>query len=271
MENLQQHIEALLFASEQSITVNDIKVILTAFTTEEIAEETIIDCLATIQEKYTAEEFVFEVVEMSNGYQFLSKKAYYDLLNMLIIHKEKKKLSTAAMETLAIIAYKQPITKSEIELIRGVNCDYSVQKLLEKDLISISGRSSGPGKPILYETSESFMDHFGLKTPRDLPQLKDLHSFENTINPEESMVRAAEPISNEEMEALETVETNTADDALDAMIAQEFNDETLADDMDLSPENMEEILTEETENEVDGFDEDDINTDNNEEDESSEK
>ena len=90
MENLQQHIEALLFASEQSITVNDIKVILTAFTTEEIAEETIVDCLATIQEKYTAEEFVFEVVEMSNGYQFLSKKAYYDLLNMLIIHKEKK-------------------------------------------------------------------------------------------------------------------------------------------------------------------------------------
>ena len=150
MENLQQHIEALLFASEQSITVNDIKVILTAFTTEEIAEETIIDCLAAIQEKYSADEFVFEVVEMSNGYQFLSKKAYYDLLNMLIIHKEKKKLSTAAMETLAIIAYKQPITKSEIELIRGVNCDYSVQKLLEKDLISISGRSSGPGKPILY-------------------------------------------------------------------------------------------------------------------------
>ena len=85
------------------------------------------------------------------------------------------------------------------------------------------------------------------------------------------MVGAAEPISNEEMEALEPMESNSADDALDTMIAQEFNDETLADDMDLSPENMEEILTEETENEVDGFDEDDINSDNNEEDESLEK
>ena len=115
------------------------------------------------------------------------------------------------------------------------------------------------------------MDHFGLKTPRDLPQLKDLHSFENTINPEESMVGAAEPISNEEIAALESMETNTADDALDAMIAQEFNDETLADDMDLSPENMEEIIAEESDNDVDGFDEEDINTDNNEEDESSEK
>ena len=85
------------------------------------------------------------------------------------------------------------------------------------------------------------------------------------------MVGAAEPISNEEIEALETMESNTADDALDAMIAQEFNDETLADDIDLNPENTAEILAEETDNEVDGFDEDDINTDNNEEDESSEK
>ena len=80
-------------------------------------------------------QFIGWVVEISNGYQFLSKKDYHELLNQLIIHKEKKKLSTAAMETLAIIAYKQPITKSEIELIRGVNCDYSVQKLLEKDFI----------------------------------------------------------------------------------------------------------------------------------------
>jgi segregation and condensation protein B len=271
LENLQQHIEALLFASEQSITINDIKIILSTFSSEEISEESILESIVQIQEKYSADEFVFEVVEMSNGYQFLSKKTYYDLLNMLIIHKEKKKLSTAAMETLAIIAYKQPITKSEIELIRGVNCDYSVQKLLEKDLIAISGRSSGPGKPILYETSESFMDHFGLKTPRDLPQLKDLHTFENTINPEESMVGAAEPISNAELAELENVEPNAADEALDAMIAEEFEAETNVDENSLDDTEIEEVLLEEANEDADGIDEDDLNSDNNEDDELSEK
>ncbi len=130
------------------------------------------------------------------------------LLNQLIIHKEKKKLSTAAMETLAIIAYKQPITKSEIELIRGVNCDYSIQKLLEKDLISINGRSSGPGKPILYETSQSFMDHFGLKNQKDLPQLKDIQSLENSINPEDSSVDI-ESISAARASELERIEEDT--------------------------------------------------------------
>jgi len=148
------------------------------------------------------------LVEISNGFQFLSKKEYHELLNQLIIHREKKKLSTAAMETLAIIAYKQPITKSEIELIRGVNCDYSVQKLLEKDLISISGRSSGPGKPILYETSQSFMDHFGLRNQKDLPQLKDIQSFENSINPEDSNL-GYETISSEEALEIELREDDT--------------------------------------------------------------
>jgi segregation and condensation protein B len=85
------------------------------------------------------------------------------------------------METLSIIAYRQPITKSEMEHIRGVSCDYAIQKLLEKDLISISGKSDGPGRPVLYSTSQSFMDYFGIKSVKDLPQLKDLHIEQNEI------------------------------------------------------------------------------------------
>ncbi len=188
MEQTQKHIEALIFASEQSISLVDIQTLVNNSLGLTLSEEEILSDLEVIKEKYQADDFVFELIQISNGYQFLSKTEYHELLNQLIIHKEKKKLSTAAMETLAIIAYKQPITKSEIELIRGVNCDYSVQKLLEKDLISINGRSSGPGKPILYETSLSFMDHFGLKNPKDLPQLKDIQSLENSINPEDSNV-----------------------------------------------------------------------------------
>ncbi len=208
MEQIQKHIEALIFASEQSIGVTDIQTLVNNSLTLTLSEEEILEHLLSVKEKYTSDEFVFELVEISNGYQFLSKKEYHELLNQLIIHKEKKKLSTAAMETLAIIAYKQPITKSEIELIRGVNCDYSIQKLLEKDLISINGRSSGPGKPILYETSQSFMDHFGLKNPKDLPQLKDIQSLENSINPEDSNTEV-EPISNEEAMEIERREDNS--------------------------------------------------------------
>lgn len=188
MEQTQKHIEALIFASEQSISLLDIQTLINNSLGLTLSEEEVLSEIEIIKEKYKAHDFVFELIEISNGYQFLSKVEYHELLNQLIIHKEKKKLSTAAMETLAIIAYKQPITKSEVELIRGVNCDYSVQKLLEKDLISINGRSSGPGKPILYETSQSFMDHFGLKNPKDLPQLKDIQSLENTIHPEDSNV-----------------------------------------------------------------------------------
>jgi len=201
--------EALIFASEQSIGVTDIQTLVNNSLGLELSLEEISTQLDNIKVKYSSDDFVFELVEISNGYQFLSKKEYHELLNQLIIHREKKKLSTAAMETLAIIAYKQPITKSEIELIRGVNCDYSVQKLLEKDLIAISGRSSGPGKPILYETSQSFMDHFGLKNQKDLPQLKDIQSLENSINPEDSNVGEIESISSEEAMEIERREDDS--------------------------------------------------------------
>ncbi len=207
MNNLQKHIEVILFASEQSVNTAELQTLLSAYLKEEISEEQIMESLESIKAKYESEDSVYELVEISNGYQFLSKKEYHALLNLLIIHREKKKLSTAAMETLAIIAYKQPITKSEVELIRGVNCDYSVQKLLEKDLISISGRSSGPGKPILYETSVSFMDHFGLKSNKDLPQLKDIQNLDNAIHPEDSNTRLAEPISTEDANILEQAQS----------------------------------------------------------------
>ncbi len=209
MEQIQRHIEALIFASEQSISVTDIQTLVNNSLSLELTPEEVIAQLEEIKNKYTSDDYVFELVEISNGFQFLSKKEYHELLNQLIIHREKKKLSTAAMETLAIIAYKQPITKSEIELIRGVNCDYSVQKLLEKDLIAISGRSSGPGKPILYETSQSFMDHFGLKNQKDLPQLKDIQSLENSINPEDSNVGEIESISSEEAMEIERREDDS--------------------------------------------------------------
>lgn len=126
-----------------------------------------------INERYGQDDFAIEVVAIAGGYQFMTKGAYHGTVATWLKQTSKKRLSQAAIETLSIIAYKQPVTKSEVEAIRGVNCDFTLQKLLEKELVSITGRSEGPGRPLLYGTSVKFMDYFGLKSLKDLPQPKD--------------------------------------------------------------------------------------------------
>ncbi len=134
-----------------------------------------------LQHKYQSEDYAFHLVEIGEKYQFLTKGAYHKLIEDYLRLSRGKRLSKAALETLSIIAYKQPIVKSEIEQIRGVNCDYTIQKLLEKELVEIQGRSDGPGRPLLYGTSEKFMNYFGLKSIKDLPQLKDFEKQEEEI------------------------------------------------------------------------------------------
>jgi len=181
MQLLKQHIEALVFCSENSISLEEIQASLKLAMGWEVSDEDLLSALEEIKQKYQSEEFAFELVEIAEGYQFLTKKQYYGTLTALLQHKATRKLSVAQMETLAIIAYKQPISKSEIEHIRGVNCDYAVQKLLEKDMIVMQGKSDGPGRPMLYATSQNFMDYFGIKNSSDLPQLKDLRAPQNEI------------------------------------------------------------------------------------------
>ncbi|MCZ4222323.1 SMC-Scp complex subunit ScpB [Pedobacter rhodius] len=180
-DTITRHIEALIFSSVQSINVQEIILALNAVFEEEIIETQVFESLDEIMQKYNSNNTAIELVNLNNGYQFLTKKAYHETVNQLQLHRSKKKLSQAAMETLAIIAYRQPITKLEIEQIRGVNSDYSVQRLLEKELISIDGKAETPGRPILYTTSSLFMDYFGLNNLSQLPQLKDIAKEENTI------------------------------------------------------------------------------------------
>jgi segregation and condensation protein B len=186
MGAIQQHIEALIFVSEESISATDICTTLQQSLGVEITEKNVLEEIEGIYSKYKEDVFAFELRFINNGYQFLTKKKYADTIQSLIKHKSRKKLSTSAMETLAIIAYKQPITKNEIEQIRGVNCDYSVQKLLEKELIAITGKSEGVGRPLLYGTSPLFMDYFGINSAKDLPQLQDFIQEENIIGPSNS-------------------------------------------------------------------------------------
>ncbi len=173
MENIEQYIEALIFVSEQSIRTEEILYCLQAAFNQDFTEDEVRGHIVNITQKYQDDQFAIEVIKINNGYQFLTKKDYHQVISLLQAQRAKKKLSQAAMETLAIIAYKQPVTKPEIEQIRGVNCDYSIQKLLEKELISIIGKSESVGKPILYGTSSIFMDYFGINNIKELPQIKE--------------------------------------------------------------------------------------------------
>jgi segregation and condensation protein B len=137
-----------------------------------------------LRKKYNQEDFSFSLEHLGGGYQFLTKPAYQTSISILLRQQSQKRLSSAQLETLSIIAYKQPITKSEVEQIRGVNCDYSVQKLLEKELIEIKGKSDGVGKPLIYGTSDKFMEYFGINSLQDLPQPKDFSQPENQIGEE---------------------------------------------------------------------------------------
>ncbi len=202
MNQLNQHIEALIFCSEQSISIDEIAGSLKISFDWDLDDETILKSLEEIKLKYASEDYPFCLEEISEGYQFLSKKEFHVTISALIQHKSKKKLSISQMETLSIIAYKQPITKSEVEHIRGVNCDYAIHKLLEKEMVSISGKSEGPGRPVLYSTSKNFMDYFGIQNPKDLPQLKDLHMEQNEIGiasefGSEELTESTEIVENE--------------------------------------------------------------------------
>lgn len=137
--------------------------------------------LADLCQKYAEAEFSFALEKLGGGYQFLTKPAYQPSISILLRQHSQKRLSTAQLETLSIIAYKQPLTKGDVEQIRGVSCDYSIQKLLEKELIEIKGKSDGIGRPLIYGTSQKFMDYFGINSILDLPQPKDFSQPEHHI------------------------------------------------------------------------------------------
>ena len=178
ISNLIPHIEALIFASDKPLTSLDITELVNSafgFMEDKVTLDQVEASVEGIVEKYNSEFYPFEVKQSGGGWQFLTKKDFHKTIAQLNGEKFLKRLSAAALETLAIIAYKQPITKGEIETIRGVSTDYTIQKLLEKELIVISGRNEAlPGHPLIYNTSKSFMDYFGVNSAEDLPKIKEV-------------------------------------------------------------------------------------------------
>ncbi len=180
------HIEALIFASDKPLTALEITELVNnafGFMEDKITLDQVESAIEAIAEKYQSEFYPFGITQSGGGWQFLTKKDYHKTIAQLNGEKFLKRLSTASLETLSIIAYKQPVTKADIEAIRGVSSDYAIQKLLEKELIVITGRNESlPGHPLIYTTSKSFMDYFGLNSPEDLPKLKEIYD-DTIVNP----------------------------------------------------------------------------------------
>jgi len=178
ISNLIPHVESLIFASDKPLTSLELTDLINnafGFMEDKISLDQIESTIEGIVEKYQSEFYPFEIKQSGGGWQFLTKKEYHKTVAQLNGEKFLKRLSSASLETLSIIAYKQPVTKAEIEAIRGVSSDYAVQKLLEKDLIVITGRNEAlPGHPLVYATSKNFMDYFGINSSEDLPKLKEI-------------------------------------------------------------------------------------------------
>ena len=196
------HVEALIFASDKPLTSLELTDLINnafGFLEDRASLDQIEAAINGAIEKYSSEFYPFEIKQIGGGWQFLTKKDFHKTIAQLNGDKFLKRLSAASLETLSIIAYKQPVTKGEIESIRGVSSDYAVQKLLEKELIVISGRNEKlPGHPLVYATSKNFMDYFGINSADDLPKIKEVLA-EQLVEP--TLVRG------EEVEELE-VEIN---------------------------------------------------------------
>lgn len=179
---IESQIESLIFVSEEAITLEDMQLYLQDYLEKPVDISDIEAAVGHIENRHASSNSGLRLVKISGGFRILSKPDNREFLSSYLIKRNARKLSRSSLETLAIIAYKQPITRAEVDRIRGVNSDYSIQKLMEKDLIQIEGRSEGPGRPLIYKTSERFMDHFGLSSLDALPQLENIEEVKPKLD-----------------------------------------------------------------------------------------
>ncbi len=177
-------IESLIFAADDPIPSPEIIRAIKEIDGEdtEINKEDVLTSVEKLNQIYSEAERSFRILQIANGFIFATQPEYAKYVGFLSSVRSKRRLSTAALETLAIIAYKQPITKPEIEQIRGVNCDYMINILLEKNLITIKGRAETVGRPLLYVTTTEFLKYFGLNSISDLPKPREIEEIMTDVD-----------------------------------------------------------------------------------------
>jgi segregation and condensation protein B len=169
LEQLKQVVEVLIFASDIPLPVDQVR-----STVEDATVEEIVRAVDLLNVDYRQTDRTFQIVHVAGGYQMVTHENYTAWVRKLFAGRLKQKLSQAAMETLSVIAFRQPVGKPDIEAIRGVNCDGVIRTLLERKLITLSGRDDGPGRALLYKTTREFLRYFGVNDISDLPKPKEL-------------------------------------------------------------------------------------------------
>jgi len=196
---LKALVEALIFAAQEPLSINQIRAIYQGDVarnngSKQIEPETIKQSVIDLNLEYEKNDRPYRIVQIAGGYQFATLSDYAEWLGKLYKEQGRRKLSQSGVETLAIVAYKQPVTKAEIEKIRGVNCDYVLKTLLEKELLTVTGRAESVGRPLLYGTTKEFLKHFGLNDITDLPRPREIEEIlgESQFETERRMLEAQE-------------------------------------------------------------------------------
>ncbi|HBQ59158.1 MAG TPA: SMC-Scp complex subunit ScpB [Balneolaceae bacterium] len=172
---LSSVIEALIFASDEPIPASKVREIIVENEEQiEITEETVQDFVDKLNQRYDENGLSFRIQQLGGGFTFVTQSKYHYWLSVFQHENAYRKLSQSAIESLAIVAYRQPITKPEVDQIRGVDSGYILRQLMEKALIEVGGRADSPGKPLLYKTTKHFLRHFGINSVDELPKPREI-------------------------------------------------------------------------------------------------
>lgn len=223
-EYLKGVIEAILFISEKPVTIEQFNEVLQESVGGGIDVKKLVE---ELREEYETKQRGMVVVEIAGGYQMLSSQHYASYVRNFLKTKVKEKLSRPALETLAIVAYKQPVSRGDVELVRGVNSDGVVLHLLNKSLIKIVGKKDVPGRPFLYGTTKLFLEYFGLKSLRDLPKLEDVSLLLAKAEEQMTMNMGSEAETAPAPEMSNSAASQALDEA-EAQSAKEFEKEQIA-------------------------------------------
>jgi segregation and condensation protein B len=172
LDQLKPIVETLVFASDVPLPAENIKALVEETTIEDVQK-----AVDQLNHDYTQTARTFHIVHIAGGFQLVTHSSYASWVKKLFQGRIKTKLSQAAMEALSVIAFRQPVSKPEIESIRGVNCDGVVRTLLERKLVTISGRGEGVGKPLLYKTTREFLQYLGINDLADLPKPREIEEL----------------------------------------------------------------------------------------------
>ncbi len=198
-------LEALIFASDTPLPIPKIKEII-----EDIGAREIRKAIDLLNQRYESTNSSLMIIEVAGGFQMVTRPEFADYVARLYKNRQAHRLTQKALETLAIIAYKQPITKQEIEHIRGVTVDSVIRTLIERNLITVVGREKAPGNPLLYGTTKEFLEYFGLNSLEDLPKLKEIDEL---LKDDEKFLESLDQVALEQLAPEELGIVNTEDTA----------------------------------------------------------